>query len=154
MDYSETRDVSGPACTLRPFPPELQAHFHDLLDIAERVLGGYVRGQLTLALIVGVVITVALVLIGVPYALVLGLVAALTELIPIVGPWIGGVFGVVVTLAVSPEKVLYVAILYVAVHLVENTVLVNRIQGQALRIHPVWMTIIVVVAATYFGIWE
>ena len=136
-----------------PFPPDLQAHLRTMLDIAEHTLGGYVRGQITLGLIVGVVVTVGLMLMGVPYAFVLGLVAGLTELIPIVGPWVGGVFGVLVTLAVAPEKALYVAILYVVVQLVENTVLVNRIQGRALRIHPVWMTIIVVVAATYFGIW-
>lgn len=131
-----------------PFPPDLQAHLRTLLDIAGRTLGAYIRGQITLGIIVGAVVTVALLLMGVPYAFVLGIVAGLTELIPIVGPWIGGVFGVVVTLAVAPEKALWVAILYVAVQVVENTVLVNRIQGSALRIHPVWMTVIIVVGAT------
>ena len=136
-----------------PFPPDLQVHLRTLLDIAERTLGSYVRGQITLGIVVGVVVTLALLLMGVPYAFVLGLVAGLTELVPIVGPWVGGVFGVVVTLAVAPEKALWVAVLYVAVQVAENTVLVNRIQGRALRIHLVWMTVIVVVAATYFGIW-
>ena len=72
---------------------------------------------------------------------------------PSSGPWTGGVFGVVVTLAAAPEKALWVAVLYVAVQVAENTVLVNRIQGRALGIHPVWMTVIVVVAANYVGIW-
>ena len=136
-----------------PFPPDLQAYLRTLLEIAERTMGRYIRGQISLGLIVGVAVTLALLLMGVPYAFVLGLVAGLTELVPIMGPWVGGAFGVLVTLAVAPEKALWVAALYVAVQLIENTVLVNRIQGHALRIHPVWMTVIVVVSATFFGVW-
>ena len=136
-----------------PFPKDLKPHIITLLDIAERTLGGYIRGQLTLGIIVGAIITVALLLMDVPYAFVLGIVAGLTELIPIIGPWIGGVFGVLVTLAVAPEKALWVALLYLAVQLLENTLLVARIQGNALKIHPVWLTVVIVVAGNYFGIW-
>ena len=136
-----------------PFPPNLQPYLKHLLDIAEKTLGGFIRGQLILAIIVGSVVTVGLQIMGVPFAFVLGIVAGLMNLVPMIGPLIGGLFGVLVTLAVAPEKVLWVIPFYLAVQLVENTLLSGRIQGNALKLHPVWLTVIVVVAGKYFGIW-
>ena len=88
-----------------PFPSALRPYLKDLLDIAERTLGGYIRGQLTLGLIVGVVVTAGLLILGVPFPFILGIVAALTELVPVIGPWIGGAAGVLVTLATAPHLV-------------------------------------------------
>ena len=81
------------------------------------------------------------------------MVAGLTELIPIIGPWIGGAAGVLVTLATAPEKVLWVILLYLVVQLLENTLLVPRIQGNALKLHPVAIILLIVVASHYFGLW-
>lgn len=152
--YGLLKDSSRIRASLyTPFPPDLQPYLKDLLDIAERTLGGYVRGQLILAVIVGVMVTVGLVLLDVPFAFVLGLVAGLTELVPTLGPFIGGLFGVLVTLAVAPDKVLWVFLLYLGVQVFENTLLAGRIQSNALRIHPVWLIIVIVIAGKYFGIW-
>ena len=152
--YGLLKDSSRIRASLyTPFPPDLQPHLRNLLDIAERTLGGYVRGQLILAAIVGVMVTVGLVLLDVPFAFVLGLVAGLTELVPTLGPFIGGLFGVLVTLAVAPDKVLWVFLLYLGVQVFENTLLAGRIQSNALRIHPVWLIIVIVIAGKYFGIW-
>ncbi len=136
-----------------PFPAELRPYLKDLLDIAERTLGGYIRGQLTLGVVVGAVVTVGLVLLGVPFSFVLGIVAGLTELVPIIGPWIGGAAGVLVTLATAPHLVPWVILLYVAVQLLENTLLVPRIQGDTLNLHPVALITVIVVASNYFGLW-
>ena len=146
---------SGPikASLHRPFPPELGSHLRDILDIVDRTLGGYIRGQLTLGLIVGVIITVGLLLLGVPFAFVLGIVAGLTELVPIIGPWIGGAAGVLVTLATAPDKILWVILLYLVVQLLENTLLVPRIQGNTLKLHPIAVIMIIVIASQYFGLW-
>ncbi len=146
---------SGPikASLYAPFPAELRTTLRDILDIADRTLGGYIRGQLTMGLIVGVIITVGLLLLGVPFAFILGIVAGLTELVPIIGPWIGGAAGVLVTLATAPEKILWVILLYLVVQLLENTLLVPRIQGNTLRLHPIAVIMVIVVASHYFGLW-
>lgn len=136
-----------------PFPAELQSCLKDLLNIAEKTLGGYIRGQLTLGLAVGAVVAVGLLLLGVPFSFILGIVAGLTEMVPVVGPWIGGIVGVVVTLATAPDKVPWVILLYVAVQLLENTFLVPRIQGDTLNLHPVAIIVIILIASNYFGIW-
>jgi predicted PurR-regulated permease PerM len=146
---------SGPikASLYAPFPPELRSHLRDILDIIDRTLGGYIRGQLTLGVIVGVIITAGLLLLGVPFAFILGIVAGLTELVPIIGPWIGGAAGVLVTLATEPDKILWVILLYLVVQLLENTLLVPRIQGNTLKLHPIAVIMVIVVASQYFGLW-
>ena len=107
-----------------PFPQGLRPYLQDALDIADRTIGAYIRGQLTLGIIVGTVVTIGLLLLGVPFAFVLGIVAGLTELVPIIGPWIGGAAGVLVTLATEPDKLPWVIMLYLAVQLLENVFLV------------------------------
>ena len=141
------------ASLFAPFPAALRPYLKDLLDIAERTLGGYIRGQLTLGLVVGVVVTVGLLILGVPFPFILGIVAGLTELVPIIGPWIGGAAGVLVTLATAPHLVPWVILLYLAVQLLENTLLVPRIQGNTLNLHPVALILVIVLASNYFGLW-
>ena len=136
-----------------PFPKDLRPYLQDALDIADRTIGAYIRGQLTLGVIVGTVVTVGLLLLGVPFAFVLGIVAGLTELVPVIGPWIGGAAGVLVTLATEPEKFPWVLLLYLGVQLAENIFLVPRIQGDSLKLHPVAVIIVIVIASNYFGLW-
>ncbi len=136
-----------------PFPSGLRPYLQDALDIADRTMGAYIRGQLTLGIVVGTVVTIGLLLIGVPFSYILGIVAGLTELVPIIGPWIGGAAGVLVTLATEPDKLPWVILLYLAVQLVENVILVPRIQGDSLRMHPVAVIMVIVIASNYFGLW-
>ena len=136
-----------------PFPAALRPYLRDILDIADRTLGGYIRGQLTLGLIVGVIVAVGLLLMGVPFAVILGIVAAITELIPIIGPWIGGAVGVLVTLATAPDKVLWVILLYLVIQLLENTLLVPRIQANTLKMHPIAVILVITIGSHYFGLW-
>ena len=136
-----------------PFPTAIRPYLRDILDIADRTLGGYIRGQLTLGVIVGSIVAVGLLIMGVPFAVLLGIVAGLTELVPIIGPWIGGAVGVLVTLATEPDKVLWVILLYLVVQLLENTLLVPRIQGDTLNMHPIAVILVITIGSQYFGLW-
>ena len=136
-----------------PFPARLRPHLEDILAIADRTLGGYIRGQLLLGVVVGTIVAVGLLVLGVPFAVLLGVVAGITELIPIIGPWIGGAVGVVVTLATEPDKVLWVLLLYLIVQLLENTLLVPRIQASTLNMHPVGVILTITIGSQYFGLW-
>lgn len=136
-----------------PFPSAVRPFLQDILAIADRTLGGYIRGQLTLGVIVGVIVAVGLLLLDVPFAVVLGIVAGFTELVPIIGPWIGGAVGVLVTLATEPDKVLWVILLYLIVQLLENTLLVPRIQADTLNMHPIAVILVITIGSQYFGLW-
>ena len=136
-----------------PFPEALKPYLRNAIAIVDRTVGGYIRGQLTLGLTVGVVVTVGLLLLGVPFPFVLGLVAGITELVPVIGPWLGGAVGVLVTLATEPDKVPWVILLYLSVQLLENILLVPRIQANSLNLHPVAIILVIVVASSFFGLW-
>lgn len=138
---------------LTPFPRSLQPYLLDVAKIAEKTLGGYLRGQLILALAIGIAVTVGLVALDVPFAFLLGVVAGLTALIPIVGPLIGAAVAILVTLATAPEKLLWVGLLYLAVQLVENTLLAPRIQADALNLHPIVVIFVIIFGGHFFGVW-
>ena len=100
-------------------------------------LGAYVRGQLLIMLVTGVGSYVGLTLIGVPFALPLGIFAFLTEAIPIAGPVIAGVVMIVVALTTSPVAALLTLVLVIIIQQAELLVLVPVIQGRLISISPV-----------------
>ncbi|MDE2900606.1 MAG: AI-2E family transporter [Chloroflexota bacterium] len=136
-----------------PFPSDLRPHLHNFLRMADRTLGGYLRGQLVLGVVVGTVAGLGLWALGISAAPMLGVVAGLTELVPIIGPWIGGAVGVVVTLATEPDKVVWVILLYLVIQLMENTLLVPRIQAETLSLHPVVVILVITLGSQFFGLW-
>lgn len=135
------------------FPPWLAEHINNIIAIIESVLGRYIRAQLLLGLIVGYLCFVGLLILRIEFALVLAIFAGFTELIPILGPWIGGATAVIVTLALVPEKALWVALLFLLVQVLENGLLVPRIQGGYLRIHPAVAIVLLVLGAYIAGFW-
>ena len=135
------------------FSPQLAEHARRIVSLIERVLGRFIRAQLMLGLIVAVLCFTGLSILRIELAPALAIFAGLTELIPILGPWIGGAVGVIVTLAIAPEKAVWVALVYVVVQLLENTLLVPRIQGSYLRIHPAIIMVLLIIGAYIGGLW-
>jgi predicted PurR-regulated permease PerM len=126
----------------RRFPP--QAGTPPLLVRMEHSLTSYVRGQVTVSLIIGTSAGVGLWLLGVlgwlpngqKYALLFGAWSALTELIPYVGPWLGSIPPFLYALVVHPLSAVWVALLFLAIHQVEGHVVIPNVMGSALRLHP------------------
>jgi predicted PurR-regulated permease PerM len=113
-------------------------------------LGAYVRGQLLIMLVTGVGSYVGLTLIGVPFALPLGIFAFLTEAIPIAGPIIAGVVMIVVALTESPGAALLTLVLVIIIQQAESLVLVPVIQGRLISISPV-VALLAVLAGSAIG---
>lgn len=101
-----------------------------------RVFGAYLRSQLIVALSLGSLVTVTLLLLGVPYAVLLGVFAGLAELIPMLGPFIGAVPALLVASTQPFPTVLWVAIAFVVLQQIESNVLVPRLTGNAVGLHP------------------
>ncbi|MFH1650756.1 MAG: AI-2E family transporter [Chloroflexota bacterium] len=136
-----------------PLPHGVARHVRNVVNILEMVLGRYIRAQLLLGAIVAYLVFVGLLVLDIQFAAVLALLAGISEFIPTLGPWLGGAVAVIVTLAVSPDKVLWVVLLYLGVQMVENYFLVPRIQSAYLRIHPALMIVILVLGAYLAGFW-
>jgi len=134
--------------------PWVAEHTKNIVAIIERVLGRYIRAQLVLGLVVAYFVFIGLLVLGLSsVAPVLAAFAGLTELIPTLGPWIGGAAAVIVILAIAPEKVIWVALLFLVVQLLENSLLVPRIHGGYLHIHPAVMVVLLVLGAYIAGFW-
>jgi predicted PurR-regulated permease PerM len=135
------------------FTPQFAEHIRNIILIIERVLGRYIRSQLTLGLIVASFSFVGLWTLGIKYYPTLAILAGIGELVPILGPWISGAITIIVTLAVEPGKVIWVILLCLVIQLIENTLLVPRIQGGYLHIHPAVIVVLLVLGAYIAGFW-
>lgn len=137
---------------MRAIPVSAQPDVRNIARISDFVLGRYIRAQLLLGLIVGLAVGVSMSLLGVQFAVGLGLWAGVTELIPILGPWLGAAAGIIVVLATEPHLVIPVAAVYLLVQVLENNLLVPRVQGRAMDIHPGIVIILLFVAGTLWGL--
>jgi predicted PurR-regulated permease PerM len=110
----------------------------------EGALAGYVRGQFLVSLTIGASAGIGLWLLGTlgwgagvdRYAVLFGAWVAMTELIPYLGPWLGGVPPVVYALVVDPVSAIWVFLLFLAIHQIEGHVVIPKLMGSALRLHP------------------
>ena len=124
-----------------------------LLRDAARVLQSYAVGQLILAMLAGVIVWPMLALLGIPYALALAVLAAATRFIPVVGPLIGGVPIVLIALLQSTETGVIVLIAFTVMHLVESKVVMPRIIGYRVDLHPAVVIVVLLIGAEFFGLW-
>jgi predicted PurR-regulated permease PerM len=120
-------------------------------DAFRVVVGGYVRGQLVMAVIVGTLAGLGCWLIGVPFPIVVAIAAGTFELIPLVGAFIGGAVAILLALTKSPETAVFAFLLFVAIHIVEGYVLAPRIQARFVRLHPLVMLLTLFAGAEVGG---
>ena len=117
-------------------PGRLRLNAEFALDAVGVVVGGYVRAQLVLAVIIGTMAGVGSAIIGVPFPLVVAIAAGVFELIPIVGPFAGGAVALLLALTVSTGLAVATVILFLGIHVVEGYVLAPRIQAKFVQLHP------------------
>lgn len=115
-------------------------------------MSAWLRGQIFLSFIVGLVTYIGLLIIGADFALSLAVFAAFMELIPYIGPVISGSAAVIITFVDSPIKALYVIILFVLVQLAENNFLVPQVMKKSVGLSPVFTIISLIIGAKLFGI--
>ncbi len=126
----------------RRFPPAPGSQ--PLIRRVEGAVAGYVKGQVLVSLIIGVSAGVGLWLIGMlgwaqgqdDYALLFGSWVAVAELIPYLGPWLGAIPPIVYALIVDPVSAIWVTLLFLAIHQIEGHIVVPKVMGTALRLHP------------------
>ena len=125
-------------------------------DALNRVVGKYIRGQLTLAVIVGVLSGLVCIIMGAGmqnYALIVGVLAFLFETIPMVGPALASVPALLISLLLPDPfpRTIWVAVAFVIIQMLESNILGPRIVGHAVGLHPVVSIMSLLVFATLFG---
>ena len=131
-----------------------------LLRSMEHALASYVRGQIALSLIIGVSAGVGIWILGATgllphaqqYTLLFGAWVALTEVIPYLGPWLGALPPFIYALVVHPISALWVALLFLGIQQIEGHVVVPKVMGNALRLHPLLVIFGLAAGAELYGL--
>ena len=141
--------------TLGAIPETVRDHAVELFHAVERTLIRYLRGQFALCTIMGIIgWAIAFFVIG-RYSLVLGLWVGLTEIIPVIGAFLGAIPAVLIALVVPGggfSKALIVAGLFLVAQQIEGNLLVPRIQGGSVGVHPLWVLFATLAGTALYGI--
>ena len=124
------------ATLLTYIPKDQVDRAKDIWDRVELKLGRWFVGQVLVSVSVGVMVWLIALILGLPYAGVLGLIAALLEIVPTVGPIIAAVPAILVGLTISLETALIVTAAYVIIQQVESHVLTPMLMGRTVKLHP------------------
>mgnify|MGYP001453175338 CR=1 FL=1 len=133
-------------------PEKHQTYVMDMFNRVQRKMGLWIRGQLILCLIIFALTYFGLSLMGVKYALILALIAGLTEFIPYLGPFLGGIPAVFLAFTQSPTKALGVAVLYIVIQQVENNLLTPKIMQKAVGLNPIISIVAIMIGFSIGGI--
>ena len=133
-------------------PVAFQADAETLLSEINLVLAAFVRGQIVIAVAVGLAATLAMRLMGVKYAVILGLFTAVTQLIPQVGGAIGMIASVALTSLQSPVLALGVFVVYMVLYQISGNVLGPLVMGKAVKLHPLVILLATMVGTVLSGV--
>lgn len=135
-------------------PEGSQSHVYLFEDALNRVVGNYIRGQLTLAVIIGVLAGVGCAFLGLSgYALIIGVLAFLFETIPMVGPALASIPAILISLLLPDPfpRTFWIVAYFVGIQIVESNVLGPRIVGHAVGLHPIASLLALIIGAQLFG---
>lgn len=127
----------------------------EVLLVAHRLnhtIGGFFRGQLAVAALVGVLCSIGLAVIGLRFWFIIGMIAGLFNLVPLIGPWIGGVPGVIIALTTgSPLQALGVVAVMAAAQQIDNHLITPQVMQRAVRLHPAAVMLALLAGGTLGG---
>ncbi len=123
-----------------------------VLEISNETCSRFIEGQALDALCLGILSFVVLSIMQMPYALVIAVTLAITNLIPVVGPWFGAIPCVLITFVISPFKALILSITIIILQEVENKLIYPKIVGNRVGIDGIWVLIGVICGGKLFGL--
>lgn len=133
-------------------PNEHQDYLAGLIERIESKIGGWLRGQLLLMLIVGLLTYIGLYFLGVKYALTLALIAALLEIVPYIGPILAAIPAVVLSFFQSPFLALLVILLYIVIQQLENYIIYPQVMKKTVGLNPIIIIVAMLIGAKLAGI--
>ena len=141
------------AANVRRFvPTRWRPLYVDLMGKSDRAIGGYLRGQILITVIVGFITWIALTLLGVPLATAISVLAAVFNLVPYLGPIVGSVPAVLLAFTVSPLTALLVVIVFLAINQIEAHVLAPLILAKSTDLHPITVLISILIGVGFLGL--
>ncbi|MDB5259814.1 MAG: hypothetical protein JWN37_45 [Candidatus Nomurabacteria bacterium] len=136
------------------FPKSYEEYIKDIMIRSQRKIGLWVQGQLLLSFIMGILVLIPMLILGIPYAALLAILAFFGELIPIVGLLFSVVPGLFLAYAHGGGSLLgIVAVIFIIIHQLENHVLVPRVMTKLVGVPSIIVIVAVIIGAKFAGIW-
>ncbi|SCT37990.1 AI-2E family transporter [Staphylococcus caeli] len=133
-------------------PPKFRKDFHDLLDKMSVQVGSYIQGQIIVSFCIGVLLFIGYSIIGLDYSLILACIAAVTSVVPYIGPTIAISPAIIIALITSPIMLLKLIVVWTAVQFIEGHFISPNIMGKTLKIHPLTIIFILLSAGNLLGV--
>lgn len=153
VGFFMSMEEEGPRKLIQSLAPaQFQPYLVQLVKKIEHKMGSWLRGQLLLSLIIGVLTYIGLTILGVKYALVLAILAGFMEVIPFIGPVLAAIPAIFFAATESPALALFVLGLYVVIQQLENNLIVPKVMQQTVGLHPIVILIALLIGGRVGGI--
>lgn len=138
--------------TTKIIPPKFRKDYHDLLEKMSVQVGSYIQGQIIVSFCIGVLLFIGYSIIGLDYGLILASIAAVTSVVPYLGPTIAISPAIIIALITSPWMLLKLVIVWTLVQFFEGHFISPNIMGKTLKIHPLTIIFILLSAGNLLGV--
>ena len=140
------------AAYLNLFPQQMKEKAENIIETISKKIGGYVIAQITTMSSVGLIMALGLLIIGVDYAVLLGLITAILDIIPVVGPAIALLICLLTAIKAGPLTLLLVLVVFSIAQIAENNLVRPFIFGKFLDLHPLIIYLFLFITAQYLGV--
>lgn len=137
---------------LRLFPTEMREKADEITNTISQKVGGYVVAQITTMASVGIIMTVGLMILRVDYAILLGLITAIFDIIPVVGPGLALIICLIAAIKSGPLVLAMIVVVFAISQLAENNFVRPYVFGKFLDLHPLIIYLFLFITAKYLGI--
>ncbi|WP_231293272.1 MULTISPECIES: AI-2E family transporter [unclassified Sporosarcina] len=141
-----------PQMILRMLPPRLRDDASIIFRDADKQISAYIQGQILVAIAIGIMVSIGFLIIKMKYALLLGVLAMFTSIVPYLGPVIAITPAVIIAIVTSPFMLVKLAIVWTIVQVVEGKFISPQIMGKSLHIHPITIIFVLLTAGSLFGV--
>ena len=137
---------------LKLFPTQMRTRADEIINTIAQKIGGYVVAQITAMASIGVIMTIGLTILGVEYALLLGLITSVLDIIPIIGPTIALIICLVVSCKSGLGILAMICVIFAIAQLVENNLVRPYVFSKFLDLHPIIIYLFLFITAKYWGV--
>lgn len=135
------------------FPPSVCRFFHRVATYSDKMFGKYVVGKIAETIIICVIYIIVLVLIDMPYAFLVAVLMTVTNLIPVIGAYIGGIPSALIICTVDPKMLFWFLVVFVGIEQVNANIIAPKIIGSILGLRAVWIMLSVALFGAFLGVW-
>lgn len=133
-------------------PPRLRDDARQIFKDADHQISAYIQGQILVAICIGVMVSIGFFIIGMDYALLLGVLAMFTSVVPYLGPLIAITPAIIIAIVTSPFMIVKLAIVWTIVQLIDGKFISPQIMGKSLQTHPITIIFVLLTAGSIFGV--